>query len=242
MNKILLLLDDYSEMMFIQIILKKLGFDVDALQNSRSLSDRLVGFHPHLLIMNEFGKKFDSAKVLQQVTTQRPDLKVIYLTPNPSQNDVIDVISFRISSPVQPAELIHATAECCEADEAALIEKFQKFRGQLKPPQGSLDDLQLKDGEGAEANLKRSDQESNEASFRVSGESLKEEDDFLGLSKINLTKEQEYRAYLKEKKESVKNIFDPAQVHKVMKEERGKASSPKVDGDRKDFVRTLFKK
>ncbi len=227
MNKVLLLLDDYSELMFIQILLKKLGFDVDALQNSRSLRDRLLGFHPNLLILNEEGRKFDSAKVIAMVQSQRTDLKVIFLTSQSKGPKLLGADVQRISSPVKPTQLIEAVAQSCQVDVSTLLEKFQKFRGQLPGVEDSTTTLERNSNEDDEIYLERSP----------------EEDESIHVGSSSAGREEDYKAYLNSQKNDVKETFEPSKVQQILRAEKKLISSaPKVDRDRKNFVKTLFKK
>lgn len=224
MNRVLLLLDDYSELMFIQIILKKLGFDVDTLQNHHILGDRILSFRPNLLILTEDSRKMSSEFVLNQSRAQIPELKSILLRKDVEGVERVSPETLRISRPVQPIELIKATGECCQMPTDDLIEKFKKFRGQLKEL----------DGEGAvgsSADLEVED----ELTFVASAQSMEQQEPS--------TRATQYKDYLQKQQNSVTQSFSPQEVSQVVKKDRtADQKSKKIDMERKRFATELFKK
>lgn len=213
MNRVLLLLDDYSEMMFIQIILKKLGFDTDALQNHHTLPDKLLSFRPNLLILNEDGRKSSTESTLSSARAQVPDLRFVLLRPKTSGVEVLGQDIRRINTPIHPIELILATGQSCNIPTEGLVEKFKKFKGQLNLPkdqQRILDMIDLPPSEEPDKGVDRM---------------------------------AEYRKYLSQNKEPVKSTFSGSEVQAKMKVSRaaGKSDSG-VDRARKSFAKELFKK
>ncbi len=131
MNRVLLLIDDYSELTFIQIILKKLGFDVDVMQNAHTLSDRIISFNPNLLILTENSKRYATESILNSTRLQKPDLNFILIKAKFNGAETLSKEIRRIGSPILPIALIKATSQSCNIPHAGLIEKFKKFKGQL---------------------------------------------------------------------------------------------------------------
>lgn len=223
MNRVLLLLDDYSELMFIQIILKKLGFDVDTLQNHHILADRLLSFRPNLLILTEDSRKMSSEFVLNQSRAQIPDLKSILLRKDVEGVEKVTPDTLRISRPVQPIELIKATGECCKMPADELIEKFKKFRGQLK----ELGETE----EGAGVTPPESE---NEGEF-ISGKFEPEQEKSQRVA--------QYKDYLRKQKNTVTQAFSSQEVSKLVRKDRtAEQKSKKIDIERKKFATQLFKK
>lgn len=216
MNRILLLIDDYSELMFVQIILKKLGFDVDTLQNYHTLPDRFLSFRPNLLILTEDSKKSPTESVLNLARSQIADLKFILLRTRTNGVEVLSPEIRRINTPIQPIELIKATAQSCNIPTEGLIEKFKKFRGQLNL---SADQEWALDFTDSPAEV-----------LKARGEP-------------GATKTEEYEKYLAKNKEPVKATFSQADVQKNLKSDRAKiVSESSIDEERKKFATQLFKK
>ena len=202
--------------MFVQIILKKLGFDVDVLQNAHTLPDRLMSFRPNLLILTEDSRRYSSHFVVNQCAAQVSDIHFILVK---SQVDGVEKLSEdrrRISSPVQPIELIKAAAESCHMPSEGLIEKFKSFKGQLEVMTAQGKTLELTDTESEE---------------------------LLSRSEKFDSREEDYQKYLSEKKVKVKNTFASKEVIKAQKKERVEtAGETAIDHDRINFAKELFKK
>ena len=115
MIRTLLVIDDYNEMIYLQTLLKKMGFDVDALSNSRKFADTLLGFNPKVIIMTAFGKKVDGLSLTNSIV-KRSGFPKVYLIKGPGQlftngelnDEKIDKI---LESPVNNLNLIKAICE-----------------------------------------------------------------------------------------------------------------------------------
>lgn len=226
MNRVSLIIDDYSELMFVQIILKKLGFDVDALQNIHTLADHLLTFHPSLIILTEDGRRFSAENVMKQIKAQLPDAKFLLLKARAVGTEKTAEGVLRIGSPIQPNELIRATSQSFQLDPAGLLEKFKKFRGQLNLPQEQQKRLELQEND-----------EEQQMFAEAKTESASKEDP---------ARENVYRDYLKKKNLKVKETFRPEEIQKFMRDEKmAAASAPldtSVDNERRSFVTELFRK
>lgn len=227
MNRVSLLIDDYSELMFVQIILKKLGFDVDALQNIHTLGDHLLSFHPSLMIMTEDGRRFSADAVMKQARNQFPDIQFLLLKARVVGTEKISDGVLRIGSPIQPNELIRATSQSFQMDSSVLLEKFKKFRGQLNLSQEQQKQLDLHEASGDQQMFAHGD----EAPAPLSKEEARE---------------NVYRDYLKKQKVKVKETFRPDEIQKFMRDEKVAAAAanndPSIDDQRRNFVTELFRK
>lgn len=81
MPRILLILDDYNEMLYLQTLLKKLGFDVDSLTNTRNISDAIISFNPKFLIMTALGKKVNGIELSKEINKRSGYPRLILLKP-----------------------------------------------------------------------------------------------------------------------------------------------------------------
>ncbi|HRO68711.1 MAG TPA: hypothetical protein PL182_14150, partial [Pseudobdellovibrionaceae bacterium] len=63
MNKVLLAYEDYSEMLTIQSVLKKVGFDVLTTSSEFSLSEQVLSFNPEIIIGYGKGPKVSTLGV-----------------------------------------------------------------------------------------------------------------------------------------------------------------------------------
>jgi len=140
MLRVILVIDDYNELIYLQTLLKKLGFDVEGLQSTKKYADVSLGFNPQVLITTALGKKVDGLSLAQNITRRRGLPKVfalrprgIVLTEEALVQAGIDVV---LDSPVQPKALIAALAQHAGADEESLLEKYDKIQGALEGMEG----------------------------------------------------------------------------------------------------------
>lgn len=134
MLRVFLVIDDYNELIYLQSLLKKLGLDVEGVQNQKKYADMSLGFNPHILITSAKGKKVDGLQLTQSLYRKRGLPKVIALK---SSDYSINVDDFRdsgvdeiLDSPVNPRKLILSIANLGGVDETALLEKYSKIKGQ----------------------------------------------------------------------------------------------------------------
>lgn len=57
MGRVLLVVEDYSQLVLIEGTLKKIGMDVLGLKTEHSLENHLMTFSPDLIFLTAFGKK-----------------------------------------------------------------------------------------------------------------------------------------------------------------------------------------
>ncbi|MCM2282222.1 MAG: hypothetical protein NDI61_10285 [Bdellovibrionaceae bacterium] len=131
MTKIMLVIDDYNEMVFIETLLKRMGFDVLSLSKDSNLGDALVGFFPSLVMAMYKRPTVDGIKVSIHVKRQVGNAKVVLLYPQGSvpklsaeQKSKIDAL---IEVPIQPQDTLLIIAQLLKLDGTALIEKYDKL-------------------------------------------------------------------------------------------------------------------
>lgn len=113
-----------------QTYLKKIGFDVFAIQSDSRLVDHILTFNPDLMII--YGKqKFSSVEVSQKLKEYgKYHGKVVLVVPNGVRPDVAALAKARMDSileaPIQPAKLIQTIAKLLGLDAQPLLEKYSK--------------------------------------------------------------------------------------------------------------------
>jgi DNA-binding response OmpR family regulator len=60
-------MEDYNEMVFVETILKKIGFDCTGVQNDNNLADKILSFSPHLIIGDGMGRKINGIGLSQKI-------------------------------------------------------------------------------------------------------------------------------------------------------------------------------
>lgn len=143
--RVLLVLDDYNELLYLQTLLKKLGFDVDGIQNDRNFSDTNLAFHPSLVIATAVGKRVNGIAMAEGLNKTKLMPKVILLAPpilvEKLKGKTIDNVDRIISSPVQAKEVLLCIAQICSLDPNVLMEKYRRIKKTLSPDHDP--DLQL---------------------------------------------------------------------------------------------------
>jgi len=130
MRRVLLAIDDYNEMVYLNTLLKKLGFDIDSVQNERKLQATLLGFNPQLILTSGAGKQINGLMVLKHVKKNRGYPKIILLVPpdvniDDLRGSMVNVDGF-VPSPVNIKELILQIADQMNLEPEGLLEKYSK--------------------------------------------------------------------------------------------------------------------
>jgi len=126
MMRILMVLEDYGELMFLQTVLKKMGFDVDAIQNPRSFNDSVLRMNPDVLVMTAHGKKVNGVELAKGVKRVRGIPHVVLISaPGAVKNDDHAVW---LESPVGAMDLLNMIADLGKLDKAGMADKFSKLR------------------------------------------------------------------------------------------------------------------
>ncbi|MGZ3781519.1 MAG: hypothetical protein ACXVCY_12780 [Pseudobdellovibrionaceae bacterium] len=162
MNKILLVYEDYADLMTVEAALKKVGFDVIGLTNEYSIAEQIVGFNPDLVVGSGRSGRVSSlgvGKRLKEMVRWQGKSVLIFPTnfkPNPQELIRIRV-DMILESPVLPSRLVQVIGKMLGHDEGVLITRLNKTS------QGeSVQKL-------SEANLKNSAKFSAEEAILVKG-------------------------------------------------------------------------
>lgn len=131
MRKVMLVVDDYQEMVAIENLLCRLGFDVLSLGKDILVNDALYRFQPEIVIATSKGHSVDGYKVAERMKRIFPPPKVALtysggippaLTPKSKMN-----VDGLIATPILPQNLIKLVARLGDLDPEPLLEKFQKI-------------------------------------------------------------------------------------------------------------------
>lgn len=129
MVRVLLLLEDYNELLFTETILKKVGFDVESSKNHLNLVEMLLGFNPEVLVVPGNGRRIHLTEVIQQVRKQKrqPDIFVI------GSGDAVQegMVTKVLTHPLNPKELLSALADYGGADADVLLDKYRRAQAEV---------------------------------------------------------------------------------------------------------------
>src|SRR5690606_28109863 len=110
-----------------QTVLKKIGFDVDGIQNPRIFQDSLLRMNPDVLVMNANGKRVKGLELAKTVKKNR-DLPRIILVEQANVAPTSDPeIAAWLNSPVSAMDLLNVLADTCGLDRDSLSEKYNKL-------------------------------------------------------------------------------------------------------------------
>jgi hypothetical protein len=131
MRRVLLLLEEYNELLYLEAFLKKLGFDTVGFQKPVLLERKLLGFSPHLLITQVRGKRWTGFEVLKPLRSDSRRLptscKILGLqrggeSLTPEEQELYSGLA---QSPIAPVSFLGTVANVLEMDSEALVKKFK---------------------------------------------------------------------------------------------------------------------
>ncbi|HWU44757.1 MAG TPA: hypothetical protein VN132_15000 [Bdellovibrio sp.] len=131
MNKILLVYEDYADLMSVESTLKKVGFDVIGLSSEYSVAEQIVSFNPDVVVGSGRGGKVSSLGVGKRLKEMaRWQGKVVLIFPanlKPSPQELIKIrVDMILEAPVQALRLLQVLAKMLGHDEAQLLERLNK--------------------------------------------------------------------------------------------------------------------
>ena len=127
MSRILLAIEDYNELIFLETVLKKIGFDVIGVQNDLVIAEKLMSFNPALMIVSSQGNRVNGNKAIARLKAKGNVPPTIFINPRgksaaPSDKVVVAIID----SPVSPRTLIELVASIFNMDEESMLKKYEK--------------------------------------------------------------------------------------------------------------------
>ncbi len=131
MSKVLLVYEDYADLMSVESTLKKVGFDVIGLSSEYAVSDQIISFNPDVVVGSGKGAKVSSLGVGKRLKEMsRWGGKAILIFPagfKPSPQDLIKLrVDMILEAPVAPLRIVQVLAKLLGQDENALLEKLNK--------------------------------------------------------------------------------------------------------------------
>ena len=132
MKKVLLVYDDFSESNHVQGTLKKIGFDVAAINNETLLGGQIINFNPDVVIAKGGTQKVHSLRVSARLKEQKNFhgrvILIMVGKVRPSPQDLgklrMDVI---MEAPVTIENILVPLAKLTEQNEFLLLEKLRRF-------------------------------------------------------------------------------------------------------------------
>jgi DNA-binding response OmpR family regulator len=225
MKKILLCIEDYNEMLFLEGLLKKLGFVVETIRNETAIAERVLGFSPEVVIASGDGQKINGGRVSKKVKKKGSSTKLILLFPRLKLRNQNILTQYEadaaVETPLNPRSIINSICQVCGISPDAIIQKFEKL---------SI---------GKEA--------ANESVQIVHGKNniVKVDGPVLPTAEEEQKRMKKYAEILKEAPKSHLNGFPHNRIADEIVEIRKwevENNVTSLDEERKSFVRALFKK
>ncbi len=143
MVKVLLLIEDYNELVATETMLKKVGFDCMGMTNENSLVDTLISFRPEVVIANGRGQRVSGVSVGKKIREIKSmSFRLVLFFPRNHQPDLAEISSIRLDaileSPVDPTRLLEVLAKLNNLKIDPLLEKFHRFKQQSGVRLGSV--------------------------------------------------------------------------------------------------------
>ena len=224
MRRVLLVLEDYNELLFLETLLKKVGFDVEGIRNETSVTEKMMGFTPDLVVATGDGNKINGMRVSKKVKKKGQHAKLLLLFPRNriQQERALDSFSAdgAVETPLNPRATIMTICELMGVNPQPIMAKFEKLpiAKDTATPEG-IQIISAKKGQPAGA--------SDEVSSTGADPRAKK-----------------YMKILKEAPSAPETTFPKSIVQKEM-EENAKAPPPpenwdEIDLERKNFRQSCF--
>nr|BFD60041.1 hypothetical protein CKG001_21480 [Bdellovibrio sp. CKG001] len=131
MNKILLVYEDYADLMSVEGTLKKVGFDVIGLTSEYSVAEQMLAFNPDLVVGAGKGAKVSSLgvgkRLKEMARWQGKSLLIFPANFKPNPQDLIKIrVDMVLESPVPPLRLVQVIGRMLGHDEALLLDRLNK--------------------------------------------------------------------------------------------------------------------
>lgn len=252
MLRILLINDDYRELLYLQTVLKKIGFDVLGVQNLRSIEETQLGFNPEIIFVGLKAATQQVQSACEQMRARSKKVKLIFLERggNAAQGSgLLGYFDGLLQSPVNPTDLFKLIGEVGDVDGEFLTEKYKKLRQQLSPEDDAeffmydgADreeiDIWSNGGDFTDPNIPsdtqdRAAEKKNEVTVRANDNHRE----------IELPK-RSYKEHLSQMQPLENKVFDSKKVrayHRQIRNEENLDQLQDLEQERQRFVEELFK-
>jgi response regulator RpfG family c-di-GMP phosphodiesterase len=218
MLRVLVAVEDFGEMVYLQILLSKLGFDVGTVKNPKVLNDSLYKMNPDFVILTARRKRVIGVELAKQTKKIMPKAKILLLaSPQIREkltNSEIMYAEAVLETPVNPPALLDIMARLSGLNVDTLMDKYKKMKATL-PTLG-------------------------DASMMVQGDAGVEIPETMSVT--GSTQESRYKKFLKLDEEPKVHSFNKQKVVEIVKEIRTETRDEDLEKERVSFVNALFKK
>jgi DNA-binding response OmpR family regulator len=220
MRRVLLVIEDYNELLFAEKVLKKVGFDIESLHSESPLLDKMIGFLPDLVVATGNGQRVDGKSVVKKVKRKGGVQAKLLLLFNPQRSQKrLDYESYGaegfLEAPVNPRTLIKTVCDLTGLPSEPVVAKFDKLAGPDEENQ-----MQVVSNKGVE----------------------EKKTDLQIIS--NKGRTESYSKFLKSVPKSDVELFDHKAVESERRYQKKHPDTPeelRIDEEKKVFVKKLYK-
>jgi hypothetical protein len=131
MNKVLLVYEDYSELMAIESLLKRVGFDVIGVTSEYSMTEQVLAFNPDLVVGAGRGGKVSAIGVGKRLKemTRWHGKSVLIFQPNfkPAPHELMRIrVDMVLEAPVLNSRLVQVVGRLLGHDDSVLQERLSR--------------------------------------------------------------------------------------------------------------------
>jgi CheY-like chemotaxis protein len=151
MRKVLLVVDDYNELIAIEGFFRRLGFDVLSVGKDVLVADALLKFIPDLVLASVKGRHVDGIKLASRIFKAAPSARVALIygagekpVLPPEARSRVDTL---IELPVKPTAIISLVCRLLNLDPDPILEKFAR-QNVNKPKANERSKVFLEEAEG----------------------------------------------------------------------------------------------
>ncbi len=131
MRKIMLIIDDFNELEFLESTLRRLGFDVLSLNKDLTVPSAILGFFPDLVMAQAKSRAVDGIALSQKVRKLAPQARMVLLhpigSPPKAGAELKQTVDAFLEVPVDPSKLIAMLAQLGSLDEKVLQDKLNRM-------------------------------------------------------------------------------------------------------------------
>jgi hypothetical protein len=227
MQKVMLVIDDYNELVFTENLLKRMGFDVLSLNRDSTFQDAVLSFFPHVLIATLKGQHVEGLRLAINIKKKNANIKTVLLAP--SAKDLTLPPEARVDAlmdiPIQALPLLKELSRLLKLDETYLLEKFDKLNKARNFTREN--DMKMESGEAGTGNT------------FVKGSTMQP-------SKEPSAREKRYAQFLDKHEEKVDKVIPHAPISAHTKEAaEADKSNPAIEESllkqKREFVKALMK-
>lgn len=129
MRRILLVIDEFNELVGLETLFRRLGFDVLSLGREATVQEAILGFPPDLIIATGRGRQVDGLTLASRLKFHGARPRVIVLLPQEAlsggfRSDVIDAI---IETPFEPRTALKAVCRLLQLPPEPILAKYSKI-------------------------------------------------------------------------------------------------------------------